>query len=69
MALEDSLRIDLLLSGSAYKSRVIRSAYRYQGEILEQGTPRNDEYIKAIKAQAHEISSRNKHYLIYIQQS
>ena len=65
MALEDSLRIDLLLSGSAYKSRVIRSAYRYQGEILELGTPRNDEYIKAIKAQAHEISSRNKHYLIY----
>ena len=65
IAMEDSLRIDLFLSGSTFRSRVIRSAYRYDGEILEQGTPRNDEYMKAIKAQAHEISSRNKHYLIY----
>ena len=65
MALEDSSRIDLFLSGSAFRSRVIRSAYRYSGEILEQGTPRNDAYIQAIKDQARENNSRNKHYLIY----
>lgn len=77
MAAADSARIDLFLSGSAFRSRVVRSAYRYQGEILEQGTPRNDAYIRSLQAMAsHGVGDDNagvgrdgnaasRHYLIY----
>lgn len=33
---------DVLLSGSAYATACFRSAFRFTGEILEQGYPRND---------------------------
>lgn len=39
---EDSLRIDLLLSGCRFSSDVFRRAFWYDGEILESGTPRCD---------------------------
>lgn len=64
-AQEDSSRINLFLSGSAFRSKVIRSAYRYYGEILEKGTPRNDAYIEAIACQSQDFHSLEKHYLIY----
>ena len=33
---------DMLLSGSPYATRCFRSAFRYPGEIVELGYPRND---------------------------
>lgn len=41
-AKEDSKKIDLLLSGCAFSTRVFRRAFWYEGEILEGGTPRCD---------------------------
>ena len=38
---EDTKRTDLLLSESAFRTKVIRSAFRYDGEVLEKGLPRN----------------------------
>ena len=53
------------MSGSAFRSKVIRSAYRYYGEILEKGTPRNDAYIEAIARQSQDFHFQEKHFLIY----
>lgn len=61
MAAEDTSRIDLFLSGSSFRSKVIRSAYRYSGEILEKGTPRNDSLFETSKKNAKD----NCHFLIY----
>lgn len=33
---------DLMVSGSEYGTRQMRSAFRYTGEIMQKGTPRND---------------------------
>lgn len=63
MAEEDTSRMDLFLSCSEFRSRVIRSAYRYQGEILEKGTPRNDAYVRSLKSLTDE--HHDLHYLIY----
>jgi len=41
-ALEDTRRTDLMLSDSSYWTHVYRTAYRYYGEVSEQGLPRND---------------------------
>lgn len=41
----DSKQTDLILSGSAFRSEVIRRAFWYKGEILETGTPRNDVFF------------------------
>lgn len=61
IAEKDTSRIDLFLSGSSFRSKVIRSAYRYEKEILEEGTPRNDMLIK--NGELHTSGSKN--YLIY----
>lgn len=63
MAEEDTSRMDLFLSCSAFRSRIIRSAYRYQGEIMEKGTPRNDNILRLQKTLSFEY--RELHYLIY----
>lgn len=42
MAKEDSKRMDLLLSGCKYSTDIFKRAFWYDGEILEDGTPRND---------------------------
>lgn len=57
----DSSRIDLFLTGSTYRTRVIRSAYRYQGEVLEMGIPRNDMLVNQVEKK----NDGEKHYLIY----
>ncbi len=57
----DSSRIDLFLSGSTYRTRVIRSAYRYHGEVLEMGIPRNDMLVN----QDGINQDDKKRYLIY----
>lgn len=61
IAANDTSRIDLFLSGSTFRSRVIRSAYRYKDEILEKGTPRNDSVIIA----AGTPSFSTNRYLLY----
>lgn len=38
----DSKMIDLLVSGSAYSTKIYKRAFNYNGEILECGTPRSD---------------------------
>ena len=40
MRIEESS--DLILAGSEFGERMIRSAFRYKGEILREGCPRND---------------------------
>lgn len=41
-AKEDTDRTDLMLSDSRFWTNVYRISYRYKGEVLEQGLPRND---------------------------
>lgn len=61
MAANDTSRIDLFLSGSDYRNRMIRSAYRYEREILEEGTPRNDRLLSCEQRRPTD----GKRYLIY----
>lgn len=42
MAKDDSKKCDLLLSGCKYSSEIFRKSFWYNGEIMENGTPRND---------------------------
>lgn len=42
MAKKDSQKCDLLLSGCQYSTTIFKRSFWYDGEIFEQGTPRND---------------------------
>ncbi len=42
MAKKDSKKCDLLLSGCKYSTNIFKRAFWYEGEIFENGTPRND---------------------------
>jgi CDP-glycerol glycerophosphotransferase len=42
MAIRDSLKCDLLLSGCKAGTEIFRRSFWYEGEIFEHGTPRND---------------------------
>lgn len=44
-AMEDSRKIDLLLSGCAFSTDIFRRAFWYEGEIFESGTPRCDGFF------------------------
>lgn len=57
---EDTNRIDLIFSDSAFLTKVIRSAYQYSGEVLECGLPRNDIFYKQ-----QSTALKEKRYLIY----
>lgn len=46
VAAEDTSRIDLMLSGARIRTNSIRTGYRYCGEILEEGMPRNDIFFR-----------------------
>lgn len=61
MAAEDTQRIDLMLSGAEFRTRAIRSGYRYEGEILEYGMPRNDIFYDIEKIKL--IRQKVFHYL------
>jgi CDP-glycerol glycerophosphotransferase len=52
MARKDSKKIDLLLSGCEYSTNIFKNSFWYEGEILEQGTPRNDLLFQ------HKVESR-----------
>lgn len=57
---EDTCRTDLMLSNSSYWTRIYRSAFHYQGEVLEKGLPRNDIFF-----QEQLNHNDTKRYLIY----
>lgn len=46
---------DLMLSGSDYYDRVIRSAFKYNGRIMKVGSPRNDLLLNHTKEDTAEI--------------
>lgn len=46
-AIDDSSKIDLLLSGCDFSTAIFKRAFWYDGEILESGTPRSDILINA----------------------
>jgi CDP-glycerol glycerophosphotransferase len=48
-AQRDSLNIDLMLSDSKWCTELCRRAFRYKGEILEIGLPRNDIFFQMEK--------------------
>jgi len=53
-----------MLSDSSYWSHIYRTAYRYEGEILENGLPRNDVFFSQTSTESG-ISAGEKRYLIY----
>lgn len=46
LAMEDSEKTDIMISGSKFNSNRIRKDFWYDGKILEFGTPRNDIFFK-----------------------
>ena len=48
-AIEDSKQIDLTLSDSVWCTAFMKSAFKYNGTILEKGLPRNDVFLQADK--------------------
>lgn len=61
VAQEDTDRTDLMLSDSKYWTNVYRTSYRYKGEVLEKGLPRNDIFFVNTK----EGRTDNKRFAIY----
>lgn len=45
----DNRMIDYLISNSKFCTNMYRSAFKYNGEILEIGTPRNDVFINSLQ--------------------
>ncbi|MGO4496759.1 CDP-glycerol glycerophosphotransferase family protein [Paenibacillus sp. 2RAB27] len=46
MAIKDSLKCDLLLSGCKLSTEIFQRSFWYNGEIFEYGTPRNDMFFR-----------------------
>lgn len=68
--LYESQYADLMLSGSDYGEKKIRSAFNYEGEILKYGLPRNDLLLSYTKYDFEKISKKlkidkNKKILMY----
>lgn len=63
----DSLRIDLMISDSAFWTKLARTIFAYpKGEILECGLPRNDIFFdEKLKEKMEDPNRDNKRYLIY----
>jgi CDP-glycerol glycerophosphotransferase len=55
MAVKDSQKCDLLLSGCKSSTEIFRRSFWYEGEIFEHGTPRNDLFFKRNIAKRHKI--------------
>lgn len=54
LASVDTSRTDLMLSNADYLINIYRKGYRYHGEILQQGIPRNDKLINMTDEKMHE---------------
>ena len=57
-AIEDSKKIDYIVSGCKFSSNIFRNSFWYKGEILEVGTPRIDFLLNNYEEKSREI--RNK---------
>ncbi|MDO4497751.1 MAG: CDP-glycerol glycerophosphotransferase family protein [Bacteroidales bacterium] len=67
-AMEDNRRTDLMLSNSDYSTERCHSAFLYEGEILDKGLPRNDEFMLKLEQESrpdYPFSLASKHYLVY----
>lgn len=51
----DGEQIDLAVSGSEFGANIYRSAFRYRGEVLQVGMPRNDALVTGNPARAKEL--------------
>ena len=60
---QDRVATDLMLSNSKYWTRIYRTAFRYTGEVIEHGLPRNDYLVRGDKKNAP--NQNGKKYLIY----
>lgn len=59
MAEKDRSTTDLMISNSNFWTNVYRTAFRYEGEVLAKGLPRNDIFFSSL-----DLSGKTK-YLIY----
>jgi len=59
-AKEDTRRTDLMLSDSRYWTNIYHTAFRYTGEIIEKGLPRNDKFLSHTTRK-----DSNEKYLLY----
>ena len=58
IAYPDGEQIDLAVSGSEFGTRVYRSAFRYHGEVMQAGMPRNDMLVKGNDNLAAKVRKR-----------
>jgi CDP-glycerol glycerophosphotransferase len=58
MAKKDSLKCDLLLSGSRFGTEIFKRSFWYDGEIFEHGIPRNDLLFQSNSNKRDEIKHR-----------
>ena len=54
----DGAQMDLAVSGSDFGTRVFRSAFRYAGEVMQRGMPRNDRLIAPDEAEIRQIRAK-----------
>ena len=58
LAYPDGGQIDLAVSGSRFGTQVYRTAFRYPGEVMEKGMPRNDMLVTGNPALAQDVRRR-----------
>lgn len=54
----DGAQMDLAVSGSDFGTRVFRSAFRYAGEVMQRGMPRNDRLVAPDEAEIRQIRAK-----------
>lgn len=54
----DGEQMDLAISGSDFGTKVYRSAFRYSGEVLQKGLPRNDLLVNGDEVLAAKVRQR-----------
>lgn len=54
----DGAQMDLAVSGSDFATRLYRTAFRYSGEVLQAGMPRNDALLSPDPARIAEVRRR-----------
>ncbi|KZX55609.1 hypothetical protein A3712_06935 [Vibrio sp. HI00D65] len=55
-----SKRWDLLVSPNSYTTKIFKRVFRYEGEVLECGYPRNDILVNSAKSNSQRLEIRNK---------
>ena len=58
IAYPDGEQIDLAISGSEFGTRLYKTAFRYHGEVMQLGMPRNDMLVKGDDALAAKVRKR-----------